>query len=242
VQTDEDPPDHGEGQSEEEASHGPSITTLVVVVKSYDVTMGVRTPATRDRLMDAVLDLVSEHGYARTSVGAIERQAGMAPRSGALYQHFEGKDGLLRAAVERELSAVDELGSVIAMLPLGDLRSELTLLARWNLASLERRSRLSRLVRRESAHLPPDLLERLYDRLVAQPYDLIVGWLRQRFTAAGADVPDLHAIALVLIEPMTAYRSMRQTFGRVLDDMDDERFIEGWVDIALAVAARHGVT
>jgi AcrR family transcriptional regulator len=33
--------------------------------------------------MDAVLDLVSEHGYARASVGEIERHAGMAPRSGA---------------------------------------------------------------------------------------------------------------------------------------------------------------
>jgi hypothetical protein len=35
---------------------------------------------------------------------------------------------------------------------------------------------------------------------------------------------------------------MRETFGRVLDDMDDERFIDGWVDVALAVAARHGLT
>lgn len=203
--------------------------------------MGVRTATTRDRLMDAVLDLVAEHGYARASVGEIERHAGMAPRSGALYQHFKGKDDLLRAAVERELGAVDELSSVIAMLPLGDLRSELTLLARWNLSSLERRSRLSRLVRRESARLPPDLLERLYDRLVSQPYEQIVGWLRTRFTAAGADAPDLHAIALVLTESMSAYRTMRETFGRALDDMDDERFIEGWVDVALAVAERHGL-
>ena len=192
--------------------------------------------------MDAVLELVADHGYARASVGEIERQAGMAPRSGALYQHFKGKDDLLRAAIERDLSAVDELGSVIAMLPLGDLRSELTLLARWNLSSLERRSRLARLVRRESAHLPPDLLEQLYDRLVAQPYEQIVGWLRERFAAAGAEVPDLHVIAVVLIEPMSSYRAMREMFGRVVDDMDDERFIEGWVDVALAVAARHGLT
>lgn len=191
--------------------------------------------------MDAVLELVADHGYARASVGEIERQAGMAPRSGALYQHFKGKDDLLRAAIERDLSAVDELSSVIAMLPLGDLRSELTLLARWNLSSLERRSRLARLVRRESAHLPHDLLEQLYDRLVAQPYEQIVGWLRERFEAAGGDVPDVQVIAFVLIEPMSSYRAMREMFGRVVDDMDDDRFIEGWVDVALAVAARHGL-
>ena len=192
--------------------------------------------------MDAVLDLVAEHGYSRASVGAIERQAGMAPRSGALYQHFKGKDDLLRAAVERDLGAIDELGEVIAMLPLADLRSELMLLARWNLSSLERRSRLARLVRRESPHLPPDLLERLYDRLVAQPYEQIVGWLQGRYSAAGRTAPDLHPIAFALIEPMSSHRAMREMFGRTLDDMDDERFIAGWVEVALAVAERHGLT
>ena len=191
--------------------------------------------------MDAALDLVAEHGYARASVGAIERRAGMAPRSGALYQHFKGKDDLLRAAVERDLGAIDELGEVIAMLPLGDLRSELVLLAHWNLSSLERRSRLARLVRRESAHLPPDLLERLYARLVEQPYEQIVGWLRQRLPPGAGDA-DLHTIALVLIEPMASYRAMRETFGRALDDIDDERFDSTWVDVALAVASRHGWT
>jgi len=191
--------------------------------------------------MDAALDLVAEHGYSRASVGAIERAAGMAPRSGALYQHFQGKDDLLRSAVERDLAAIDELGGVIAMLPLGDLRSELTLLARWNLSSLERRSRLARLVRRESAHLPPDLLDQLYARLVAQPYEQIVDWLRDRYAAAGIEPPDLHTLAFILIEPMSSYRGMREMFGRTLDDIDDERFVAGWVDVALAVAQQDGL-
>jgi AcrR family transcriptional regulator len=209
-----------------------------MIFKSYDVTVARDTP---DRLMDAALDLVAEHGYSGASVGAIERGAGMAPRSGALYQHFKGKDDLLRAAVERDLAAIDELGDVIAMLPLGDLRSELTLLARWNLSSLERRSRLARLVRRESAHLPPDLLDRLYERLVARPYEQVVEWLRDRYAAAGIEPPDLHTLAFVLIEPMSSYRAIREMFGRTLDDIDDERFIAGWVDVVLAVAERHGL-
>ena len=191
--------------------------------------------------MDAALDLVAEHGYSRASVGAIERAAGMSPRSGALYQHFKGKDDLLRAAVERDLAAIDELGEVIAMLPLGDLRSELTLLARWNLSSLDRRSRLARLVRHESAHLPPDLLERLYDRLVGRPYEQIVSWLRARYDAAGAEAPDLPTLAFILIEPMSSFRAMREMFGRTLDDIDDERFIAAWVDVAIAVAEQHGL-
>lgn len=193
--------------------------------------------------MDAALRLVAERGYEATSVGAIEKEAGLAPRSGALYQHFEGKEALLRAAIERELAAMDELNSIIDMLPLGDLRAEFTLLARWNLESLDRRSALlTNLVRREAARLPQDLLDQLYDRLVARPYQQVIDWLRSRFDAAGIEPPDLAPITLILIEPMSSYRFMRSVFGRTLDDIDDTRFVDAWVDTALAVAGKHGLS
>jgi len=53
--------------------------------------------------------------------------------------------------------------------------------------------------------------------------------------------PDLHGIAFVLIEAMASYRLMRQTFGRTAGDIDDERFIAGWTEITLGVAARYGL-
>jgi AcrR family transcriptional regulator len=125
--------------------------------------------------------LFAERGFDGASIGEIERAAGLAPRSGAIYQHFKGgKEELLRCAIERELAAVDELGSVIEMLPLGDLRAEFTLMARWNLASLERRSELARFVRRDAARLPPELRDELYDRLVGRPYEQVVTWLQAR--------------------------------------------------------------
>jgi hypothetical protein len=34
---------------------------------------------------------------------------------------------------------------------------------------------------------------------------------------------------------------MREIIGRTLDDIDDERFVTGWVDVALAVAQQHGL-
>jgi len=192
--------------------------------------------------MDAALELFAHYGYKATTVGAIEKEAGMAPRSGALYQHFKGKQQLLEAALERELAAMDDLESALTMLPLGDLRAELTLLARWNLASLDRRANLTRFVRREAHLLPRRLRNRLYERLVANPYGLIVGWLRRRFDEAGIDPPDLDALALILIEPMAAYKELQLTFEQVPGDVDDERFIQAWVDVGLAVAARHGLT
>jgi AcrR family transcriptional regulator len=200
-----------------------------------------RGAGTRQRLMTAAIELFAERGFDGTSVGEIERAAGLAPRSGALYQHFKGgKQELLRCAIEHELRAMDELDSVMEMLPLGDLRAEFTLLARWNLGSLERRSALARFVRRDMALLPPDLRDELFDRLVAQPYERIVGWLHARFAGA-ADRPDLPALALVLVESISAYHSLRRTFARTPDSVDDERFIAAWTETALAVARRYGI-
>jgi AcrR family transcriptional regulator len=192
--------------------------------------------------MDAALKLFAEQGFKATTVGSIESAASLAPRSGALYQHFKGKQELLEAALDRELAGMDELTDAIAMFPLGDLRAEFTVLARWNLASLDRRAALTRFVRREADLLPQRLRTKLYDRLVAKPYAEIVAWLDARFRDAGIDPPDLHALALILIESMAAYRELDRLFGRVPAQIDDKRFIDAWVDAALAIAHRFGLS
>jgi AcrR family transcriptional regulator len=55
--------------------------------------------ASRERLLDAAVELFAERGYAATSVDALCRRAGTAPT--ALYWHFERKEGLLAAALDR---------------------------------------------------------------------------------------------------------------------------------------------
>ncbi len=127
------------------------------------------------------------------------------------------------------------------MLPLGDLRAEVTLMARWNLGSLQRRAVLAAVVRREAARLPADLLDELYERLVATSRARCR--LAPRTLRGRGDRPaDLYPIALVLIESISSYRFMIETFGRAPDDLDDERFIAGWVDATMAVAARYGIS
>jgi AcrR family transcriptional regulator len=204
-------------------------------------TLTSRGEATRARMLDAAMSLFAERGYEATSVGDIESAAGLAPRSGALYQHFAGKEEVLHAAVERHLEAIDELPSVMDMLPLGDLRAELTLLARWNLASLDRRSDLTRFLWREGDRLPARLRSKLYRRLVAQPYEAITALLRRRAEAAGVEGIDYDALALVMVESMSAYRGMRAIFDRVPGEVDDERFVETWVEVALAYARERGI-
>lgn len=53
----------------------------------------------RDRILDAALDTMSERGFSASSVDAICRQAGVVKT--ALYWHFGSKEGLLAAVLDR---------------------------------------------------------------------------------------------------------------------------------------------
>lgn len=193
---------------------------------------------TRERLLDAAMDLFAQRGYGATSVGAIEAAAGLAPRSGALYQYFASKEALLAAAVERKIKTLDDLGPALEMLPLGDLKSELRLLARWNLKSLAERDALTRFVLRDAEHLPASLRRGLFERLVERPYAQVVAWVQQRIGPAAAGRTDVYALTLILVESMAAYTSLRAAFGRVPDGIDDDRFVEAWVDLVADVISR----
>ena len=178
------------------------------------------------------MELFAAHGYEATSIGAIEKAAGLAPRSGALYQYFSGKEQLLAAAVERKVESLDQLGSALEMLPLGDLRAELTLLARWNLRSLRERDALTRFVLRDAQHISAELRQELYERLVERPYAQVAAWVSSRIGDVPAQGTDVYAVSLVLVESMAAYNTLRAAFGRVPDDVDEERFVDAWVALA----------
>ncbi|MFN8040924.1 MAG: helix-turn-helix domain-containing protein [Acidimicrobiales bacterium] len=57
-----------------------------------------RRADTRTRLLEAAAELFAERGIEASSIDAIAHRAGRT--SGAVYDHFGGKDGLLRALLE----------------------------------------------------------------------------------------------------------------------------------------------
>ena len=93
--------------------------------------------------------LFARKGVASTTVGEIEAAAGLSPRSGALYKYFDSKDALLGAGLERHLATVRDLEQDLALRPLGDLRSEFTLLGHWLLRELEVERDITHILERE---------------------------------------------------------------------------------------------
>lgn len=69
-----------------------------------------RGDATRERLLEAAVELLETGGYAAASVASISARAGVA--AGALYRHFPSKAELVaevfRAVAERELAELYE--------------------------------------------------------------------------------------------------------------------------------------
>src|SRR3990172_3688929 len=59
--------------------------------------------ASRERLLDAAIDLMAERGYSASSVEALCRRAGVVKT--ALYWHFGSKEGLLTATLEKVANA-----------------------------------------------------------------------------------------------------------------------------------------
>ena len=55
-------------------------------------------PSSRERILDAAIELISQQGYSATSVSQVCERAGVAKT--ALYWHFDSKDGLLAAVIE----------------------------------------------------------------------------------------------------------------------------------------------
>ena len=71
---------------------------------------GAQGAESRRRILDAAAALMAERGYAGTSISAICQRSGLPASS--VYWHFESKEGLLTAVMERgALEWVESIGS-----------------------------------------------------------------------------------------------------------------------------------
>ena len=84
---------------------------------------------TKDRIMQAALKLFLEHGYQKTSIARIESEAGLVPRAGAFYRHFDGKKELLIEIARAHVSETPEDFGLDRLTDFGDTRSELVAVA-----------------------------------------------------------------------------------------------------------------
>jgi AcrR family transcriptional regulator len=183
--------------------------------------------ATRERIIDEAMRLFSEQGYAATSIAKIEAGAGLSAGAGGLYHHFKSKEAVLAAGIERQLSRLDALREIRRVLgPLGDLKSELTLIARYVLAELDSESELLRILATEARNRP-QLLTTAVDQLVSSTFEGFATWIEERAERSVSGTSP-STIATLGLGSLLSNRLLRDVFG-VPSPVDDEELVDAWV-------------
>jgi AcrR family transcriptional regulator len=191
--------------------------------------------ATRDRLLDAALELFASRGYERTTVGDIEAAAGFTARGGALYKHFASKEAVLEAAVDRQVSQVTGARAIVDLLPLGDLRAETVLVFRYLFAEIARYKEITALIEKESASVPA-LGQRFWDEIAEPGYQLGAQLLDRQLNKDGPGGWDAEALAVLLIGAIVNFRRAQWTFGQLALNVDEERLIQVIARVLQALA------
>jgi AcrR family transcriptional regulator len=186
--------------------------------------------STRERVLESAMRLFAERGFRATTVGDIEAAAGLSPRRGALYRHFASKEAVFHACLDRWIADVTGFPSTVeAVLPLGDLRSELTVIARGSLQILARQRDLFRLLARDAIDFP-ELVARVHRELVTVGYEQMTTWFRSQLKAAGRPTADAPALAAVALSSLAHYRQDEAMYGSPPGDVDEVTFVRAWVD------------
>jgi AcrR family transcriptional regulator len=195
---------------------------------------------TRERILDAAVELFGRQGYSGTSVGEIEAAAGLVPRSGGLYKHFASKRALLEAAVARRARVAEDAGEQVDTALVGDVRAELRTVGRASLRIVADDQALMRIVMREGDGFP-ELRDEFYGRIVDRGQRSFVTWLRLAARRTGAPEPDLDALASLILGSIINHCVLSTLFGHAAGDVSDERFLDTWTDSTLKLLEAHGL-
>ncbi|MEO9223681.1 MAG: helix-turn-helix domain-containing protein [Acidimicrobiales bacterium] len=188
--------------------------------------------STKDRLVDEAMRLFGEQGYRSTSVAQIEAAAGLSPGAGGLYHHFRSKEALLEAGIDRHLDRLRALRDIRRVFSgLADLRSELTVSARYTLQLIDEEAQLLRIVVSGLRDRPSRLTDAFGDILIAS-YDEFADWLRVR--VPGSPEVQVRAVSAVALNALFAARMTHHILDADPQQVDDEAFVSEWVEMVAA--------
>lgn len=204
------------------------------------ITDGAAVAPTRERILDAAVELFGRKGYTATSVGEIETAAGLVPRSGALYKHFASKRALLDAAVQRRAAVAEKANEMVDSVLSGDIRTEARFYCQGSLRIIRDDQALMRIVMREGDNFT-ELRDEFHRRIVSRGHASTITWLRLAAQRTGAPEPDLNALAALLLGSIINHCVLDTLFGKPPGGLSDERFVDLWTDSTIKLLEAHGL-
>lgn len=176
--------------------------------------------------------LFSTKGFEATSVSQIEAAAGLSPGSGALYRHFESKEALLDAGIDRQLDRRRAMHDIRALFAgLNDLRSELTVLGRYVLTVIDQELELLQIAARTPAGLSARLdtaYAALVDGLTAELADWISAW------APKLKRHECAVLGALGVNGLLGARFATGLFRQSQQSIPDEQYLAEWTAVLAA--------
>ncbi len=182
------------------------------------------TVNTRERIKAAALPLFAEHGYAATSIAAIETAAGLAPRAGAFYRHFPSKEALFEELAKERITESPGEFDFEGLRAFGDTRAELVALARQFEKAAQRQRPYLRLI--EEARLTES--GRSFERRANDAMlRALMEWVGAKPTARRLEARCLAALTMQIFGGWLFYLAKRQQ-GVDLPAIDRDTLLEDW--------------
>jgi AcrR family transcriptional regulator len=174
---------------------------------------------TRERILDRSMELFARQGVAGTTVVEIEAAAGLSRGSGSFYRHFENKEAVLAAVVEREVARAEA-----ARRSRIGASDGLDATYRSTLDELARLQPLIEIATREGRRRPVllDALQRVLAEDGAQAESALLAERMARGEIADADAD---AVAAVAMFALVGHHLAEHFFGAPVG-VDRDRFVE----------------
>jgi len=172
--------------------------------------------------MQAAARLFAEQGFQKTSIAGIETEAGLVPRAGAFYRHFESKQALLQEVARAYVSETPESFGLDRLADFGDTRSELVAIALKYEEAMDRQKPFVRLI--EEIRLL-DFGVNLQDELNADMMAALENWIRSKPASRDLSAKQIAALVISVIGGWIFYLTLlRQgaSLGRLRDTLLDE--------------------
>jgi AcrR family transcriptional regulator len=179
---------------------------------------------TRERIKEAALPLFAEQGLAGTSIAAIETAAGLAPRAGAFYRHFPGKQALFEELARERITETPDEFDFDGLKAFGDTRAELISLARQFETAAERQKPYLRLI--EESRLTKS--GRSFEQQANESmFEALVNWVATKPASAALDKERLAALTMTVFGSWLFFLGKRQQ-GIELAAIDRDALLEDW--------------
>jgi len=181
----------------------------------------------KEELAQIAIELFSNNGFNETTIGDIEAAAGLKPRAGGFYRHFESKQAVLFESIDNMSSALVAEIRLEEVLAQKTVRDELLFVADRMLSHAKEYRTIRLLLQREAHKIPQlrDVMEAANQKLAKQD---VIPWVLHALKRAGRDDEPI-AFAFLFLSPVLLYLISADR-GQPVLGIEQNRAMEIWAD------------